>query len=75
MALYKREFGESFNLGFNLADYPWLTDKSWHNDMSPSFFFKVGIQQGLIILDRFLHVIFKNKEIKNNLIDHASVIK
>jgi len=51
MTLYKREFGEGFNLGFNLADYPWLTDKSWHNDMSPSFFFKVGIQYLVLWVD------------------------
>lgn len=31
--------------------------------------------QGLIILDHFSHVIFKNKEIKKDLIDLASVIK
>lgn len=38
--LYKNEFGADFDLGFNLNDYPFLKDKSWHNDVSPSFFFK-----------------------------------
>lgn len=39
---YKTEFGFDFNLGFDLADYPQLIDKSWHNDVCPSFYFKVG---------------------------------
>jgi len=34
-----------------------------------------SIEQGLIILDRFSYILFKNKEIKNSLIDLASVIK
>ncbi|GGP65465.1 hypothetical protein [Shewanella saliphila] len=34
-----------------------------------------AITQGLIILDRFSYILFKNKEIKNSLIDLASVIK
>jgi hypothetical protein len=40
--LYKNEFGTDFDLGFNLKDYPYLIDKSWHNDVSPSFYFNVG---------------------------------
>jgi len=51
MALYKREFGEDFNLGFNIENFPWLTDKSWHNDVSPSFFFKVGSQHLVLWVD------------------------
>lgn len=51
MTHYKREFGEDFNLGFNLADFPWLTDKSWHNDVSPSFTFKAGSQYLVLWVD------------------------
>ncbi|MCT8985291.1 hypothetical protein [Shewanella phaeophyticola] len=51
MALYKSEFGENFNLGFNIEDFPWLTDKSWHNDMCPSFYFKMGIQHLVLWVD------------------------
>jgi hypothetical protein len=51
MALYKREFGEEFNLGFDLADFPWLKDKSWHNDVSPSFTFKAGTQYLVLWVD------------------------
>ncbi|WP_108944603.1 hypothetical protein [Shewanella halifaxensis] len=40
MELYKQEFGQNFNLGFDLSLYPWLMDKSWHNDISPSFYFR-----------------------------------
>ena len=40
MDLYKQEFGQQFELGFDLILYPWLVDKSWHNDVSPSFYFK-----------------------------------
>ncbi|MEH6454716.1 MAG: hypothetical protein V7749_00210 [Cocleimonas sp.] len=34
---YLSEFGDDFKLGFNLADYPFLVDQSWHNDQSPRF--------------------------------------
>lgn len=37
---YKQEFGESFQLGFELSHFPFLKDKSWHNDVCPSFMFK-----------------------------------
>lgn len=36
---YKTEFGAEFDLGFNLADYPFLIDKSYKNDACPSFYF------------------------------------
>ncbi|MCL1096169.1 MULTISPECIES: hypothetical protein [Shewanella] len=39
MELYKQEFGQQFELGFDLTLHPWLVDKSWHNDVSPSFYF------------------------------------
>lgn len=41
MELYEKEFGLNFDLGFDLKDYPYLIDKSWHNDLCPSFYFKV----------------------------------
>lgn len=40
--LYKKEFGDNFELGFDLGELSMLVDKSWHNDMSPSFYFKKG---------------------------------
>ena len=40
MHLYKQEFGEAFELGFELGHFPFLLDKSWHNDVCPSFMFK-----------------------------------
>jgi len=42
MSLYQQEFGQDFDLGFDLKDHPYLIDKSWHNDLCPSFYFKVG---------------------------------
>lgn len=39
---YQIAFSPSFELGFNLNQYPFLTDKSYRNDMSPSFWFKDG---------------------------------
>ena len=42
MSLYKQEFGQNFDLGFDLKDHPYLIDKSWHNDQCPSFYFSVG---------------------------------
>jgi hypothetical protein len=49
--LYKNAFGPNFDLGFNLNDYPNLTDKSWHNDVSPSFYFNVGSQYYVLWVD------------------------
>ena len=40
MHQYQQEFNENFELGFALSEYPFLVDKSWHNDTSPSFYFK-----------------------------------
>lgn len=40
MSLYQNAFGKDFKLGFNLADYPFLIDQSYSNDMCPSFYFK-----------------------------------
>ncbi|WP_039925407.1 hypothetical protein [Alishewanella aestuarii] len=37
--LYKKAFGANFNLGFNLSDFPQLHDKSYHNDVCPSFWY------------------------------------
>lgn len=44
MELYKQEFGQNFDLGFNLENHPYLIDKSWHNDLCPSFYFKADEQ-------------------------------
>lgn len=49
--LYKNEFGADFDLGFNLSDYPYLKDKSWHNDVSPSFYFSIGQQYYVLWVD------------------------
>ncbi|WP_259399165.1 hypothetical protein [Pseudoalteromonas sp. SG43-7] len=44
MSLYKQEFGQDFDLGFDLKEHPYLIDKSWHNDLCPNFYFKVDEQ-------------------------------
>jgi hypothetical protein len=49
--LYKNEFGADFDLGFNLSDYPYLKDKSWHNDVSPNFYFSIGSQYYVLWVD------------------------
>ncbi|MGR6831231.1 hypothetical protein [Aliivibrio wodanis] len=36
---YKHEFSSDFQLGFELSQHPYLTDKSYRNDDCPSFFF------------------------------------
>lgn len=51
MELYKQEFGQNFNLGFDLKNHPYLIDKSWHNDLCPSFYFKVGEQYYILWVD------------------------
>jgi len=42
MLQYKQEFGVGFELGFELGDFSFLIDKSWHNDACPSFMFKLN---------------------------------
>lgn len=42
MKLYQEMFGEHFDLDFNVDDYPFLTDKSYRNDICPSFYFKAA---------------------------------
>lgn len=42
MKLYQEMFGRNFNLGFDVDDYPFLTDKSYRNDICPSFYFNVA---------------------------------
>lgn len=37
---YNIEFGTAFKLGLDLNHYPFLNDKSYKNDTSPSFWFK-----------------------------------
>jgi hypothetical protein len=49
--IYKNEFGADFDLGFNLSDYPYLKDKSWHNDVSPSFYFSIGPKYYVLWVD------------------------
>lgn len=51
MPLYKQEFGSSFKLGFNLEEHPYLIDKSWHNDVCPSFYFSVGEEYHVLWVD------------------------
>ena len=51
MSLYKQEFGQNFDLGFDLKNHPYLIDKSWHNDQCPSFYFKVGEQYYVLWVD------------------------
>lgn len=48
---YKTEFGAEFDLGFNLADYPFLVDKSYHNDVCPSFYFVKDGQHYVLWVD------------------------
>lgn len=52
MHQYQQEFGESFDLGFSLEHFPILVDKSWHNDVCPSFMFKTKAVSGCSGLDR-----------------------
>lgn len=51
MSLYKQEFGQDFDLGFDLKEHPYLIDKSWHNDLCPSFYFKVDEQYFVLWVD------------------------
>ena len=51
MELYKQEFGQDFDLGFDLKTPPYLIDRSWHNDLCPSFYFKVDEQYYVLWVD------------------------
>ncbi|ABV39106.1 conserved hypothetical protein [Shewanella sediminis HAW-EB3] len=41
MLQYKQEFGDGFELGFELGNFPHLEDKSWKDEACPSFMFKL----------------------------------
>ena len=51
MSLYEQEFGQDFDLGFDLKEHPYLIDKSWHNDLCPNFYFKVDEQYYVLWVD------------------------
>jgi len=51
MELYKQEFGQDFELGFDLESHSYLIDKSWHNDVCPSFYFNLGEQYYVLWVD------------------------
>ena len=55
MLQYQQEFGEGFELGFSLDHFPILVDKSWHNDVCPSFMFKTKVVPGCSGLDRSMN--------------------
>lgn len=49
---YKEEFGPDFDLGFSLDMFPVaLKDRSYGNDICPSFYFQVGEQYFLLWVD------------------------
>ncbi|AQS35245.1 hypothetical protein Sps_00020 [Shewanella psychrophila] len=49
MHQYKQEFGEAFDLGFELSHFSFLKDKSWHNDVCPSFMFKAKVNSDISV--------------------------
>ncbi|MGK0270024.1 MAG: hypothetical protein ACI88H_000657 [Cocleimonas sp.] len=51
MKLYQKMFGEAFDLGFNVDDYPFLTDRSYRNDICPSFYFKAAERYYILWVD------------------------
>lgn len=51
MELYKKEFSAEFLLGFELKQFDYLIDKSWHNDLCPSFYFSIGSQFFILWVD------------------------
>ena len=51
MELFKQEFGQNFEIGFDLKNHPYLIDKSWHNDQCPSFYFNVSEQFYVLWID------------------------
>lgn len=48
---YKTAFGVDFDLGFDLSDYPFLVDKSYHHDVCPSFYFVKNGQYYVLWVD------------------------
>lgn len=51
LTLYKKEFGKAFDLGINLGELNFLIDKSWRQDMSPSFYFKASDDYFVLWID------------------------
>lgn len=60
MELYQKAFGTNFVLGFDLQSYPMLTDRSWGNDVSPSFYFKQNDNYFVLWVD------YQTKELREN---------
>ncbi|WP_394390565.1 hypothetical protein [Shewanella woodyi] len=54
MLQYRQEFGEDFELGFELGHFPFLQDKSWHNDVCPSFMFKGKVEPNIPVSNQCL---------------------
>ena len=51
MSAYHQTFGYEFDLGFDLSQYPFLIDKSYQNDMCPSFYFKLKSDYFILWVD------------------------
>ena len=62
LPLYKEEFGENFNLGFEISKFPQLEDQSYKHDVCPKFSFKVDDKYFLLFVD-FENV--KDREYEN----------
>ena len=48
---FKEAFGDDFQLGFDLKNYPQLKDNSYHNDTSPNFWFRTPLQYFTLWID------------------------
>jgi hypothetical protein len=51
LPLYKDMFGRNFELGFDLSQFPALVDKSYANDICPTFYFCVDGEYFTLIVE------------------------
>ncbi|MCU7988205.1 hypothetical protein [Shewanella sp. SW24] len=63
MNSYLKAFGNLFELGFKLSEYPFLVDQSDDNDMCPSFHFELDSTYYILWVD---HCAVEKREDESN---------
>lgn len=69
---YKTAFSQDFDLGFKVKDFPVeLIDKSYGNDICPSFYFKIQDQYFVLWVNYRENSLREDPETKRYIITHG----
>lgn len=69
---YKAAFSQDFDLGFNTKDFPTnLIDKSYGNDICPSFYFKIKDQYFVLWVNYKEKNLREDSETKRYILTHG----